>query len=155
MTWQSPSFFLFFFFLMIRRPPRSTLFPYTTLFRSEGFNDHLGKALPGFLSNRLGQTMGFRICDVETHGRSPILENPLQFYHFCKLAVPTCSRNCQLQVSERRSGNWILESRQGASNRGLRPMPDVSRVVALPYGVGRSYLAVCPANVSNARYTAT
>src|SRR6202790_1559655 len=26
---------VFFFFLMIRRPPRSTLFPYTTLFRSE------------------------------------------------------------------------------------------------------------------------
>src|SRR5256884_4238904 len=31
----------FFFFLMIRRPPRSTLFPYTTLFRS----DHMLKAL--------------------------------------------------------------------------------------------------------------
>src|SRR5687768_18479324 len=30
------SLFLFFFFLMIRRPPRSTLFPYTTLFRSVG-----------------------------------------------------------------------------------------------------------------------
>src|SRR5271166_2653067 len=28
------SVFCFFFFLMIRRPPRSTLFPYTTLFRS-------------------------------------------------------------------------------------------------------------------------
>src|SRR2546430_11061588 len=27
----------FFFFLMIRRPPRSTLFPYTTLFRSVRF----------------------------------------------------------------------------------------------------------------------
>src|SRR3712207_7378063 len=27
-------FYIFFFFLMIRRPPRSTLFPYTTLFRS-------------------------------------------------------------------------------------------------------------------------
>src|SRR3712207_9324109 len=26
---------VFIFFLMIRRPPRSTLFPYTTLFRSE------------------------------------------------------------------------------------------------------------------------
>src|SRR5437773_3580972 len=26
--------FIFFFFLMIRQPPRSTLFPYTTLFRS-------------------------------------------------------------------------------------------------------------------------
>src|ERR1039457_7490956 len=30
----SPSLDLVFFFLMIRRPPRSTLFPYTTLFRS-------------------------------------------------------------------------------------------------------------------------
>src|SRR3712207_9563469 len=27
-------YLLYFFFLMIRRPPRSTLFPYTTLFRS-------------------------------------------------------------------------------------------------------------------------
>src|SRR5947208_13538162 len=32
--------FSFFFFLIIRRPPRSTLFPYTTLFRSLG---HLGR----------------------------------------------------------------------------------------------------------------
>src|SRR2546430_13546979 len=39
------SFFLLFlfFFLMIRRPPRSTLFPYTTLFRSLQMNE--GKAL--------------------------------------------------------------------------------------------------------------
>src|SRR5690349_22445389 len=29
-----PSIFVLIFFLMIRRPPRSTLFPYTTLFRS-------------------------------------------------------------------------------------------------------------------------
>src|SRR2546429_4308121 len=29
---------VFFFFLMIRRPPRSTLFPYTTLFRSKRFS---------------------------------------------------------------------------------------------------------------------
>src|SRR2546427_2720532 len=34
-----------FFFLMIRRPPRSTLFPYTTLFRS-GFTDP-AKHMPG------------------------------------------------------------------------------------------------------------
>src|SRR6476646_4284836 len=31
---MSISILSFFFFLMIRRPPRSTLFPYTTLFRS-------------------------------------------------------------------------------------------------------------------------
>src|SRR5260370_19227414 len=38
-----PSPISYFFFLMIRRPPRSTLFPYTTLFRSvrrPGFLDH-------------------------------------------------------------------------------------------------------------------
>src|SRR2546421_5220791 len=36
----------FFFFLMIRRPPRSTLFPYTTLFRSQLVGaDPLARAL--------------------------------------------------------------------------------------------------------------
>src|SRR6478752_8757425 len=34
----------FFFFLMIRRPPRSPLFPYTTLFRSSRCQDGLGAA---------------------------------------------------------------------------------------------------------------
>src|SRR2546430_14017911 len=38
----NPPAFLCFFFLMIRRPPRSTLFPYTTLFRSE-VRRHLGR----------------------------------------------------------------------------------------------------------------
>src|SRR5258708_11726094 len=36
----TPSY-VFFFFLMIRRPPRSTLFPYTTLFRSLCFQADL------------------------------------------------------------------------------------------------------------------
>src|SRR2546429_6469363 len=43
--------YIFFFFLMIRRPPRSTLFPYTTLFRSHG--------------NRTGQNL------VRGHVREP------------------------------------------------------------------------------------
>src|SRR6267378_7193635 len=38
----------FFFFLMIRRPPRSTLFPYTTLFRA----GHLHRAAPGHAEPR-------------------------------------------------------------------------------------------------------
>src|SRR5690348_18221932 len=41
-----------FFFLMLRRPPRSTLFPYTTLFRSvlisAGFDSLAGDPLGGF-----------------------------------------------------------------------------------------------------------
>src|SRR2546430_13461553 len=39
---------MFFFFLMIRRPPRSTLFPYTTLFRSVVD----GQALAGVAADR-------------------------------------------------------------------------------------------------------
>src|SRR2546425_3592062 len=35
-----------FFFLMIRRPPRSTLFPYTTLFRSDSLREWLENCLP-------------------------------------------------------------------------------------------------------------
>src|SRR3989449_8641951 len=38
--------FLSFFFLMIRRPPRSTLFPYTTLFRSHDEQGRPGTILP-------------------------------------------------------------------------------------------------------------
>src|SRR5438046_8052650 len=34
---SDPPLLSLFFFLMIRRPPRSTLFPYTTLFRSRAF----------------------------------------------------------------------------------------------------------------------
>src|SRR2546430_6202568 len=41
---------VFFFFLMIRRPPRSTLFPYTTLFRSR----EAGRARRGRLGDRPG-----------------------------------------------------------------------------------------------------
>src|SRR3989304_3002720 len=43
-------FFCFVFFLMIRRPPRSTLFPYTTLFRSSpapGTRVRVASAPPG------------------------------------------------------------------------------------------------------------
>src|SRR3712207_7075245 len=41
---------MLFFFLMIRRPPRSTLFPYTTLFRSHGF-----ETVGGFLMSKIGR----------------------------------------------------------------------------------------------------
>src|SRR2546425_8796776 len=40
------SIYLYVFFLMIRRPPRSTLFPYTTLFRS--MNDLVAEAVDDF-----------------------------------------------------------------------------------------------------------
>src|SRR5256886_13054653 len=63
---------LLFFFLMIRRPPRSTLFPYTTLFRSlwlrrslkmpfaEATQLILGFSIPFFLTDHVLQT---RVAD--------------------------------------------------------------------------------------------
>src|ERR1019366_10684480 len=43
--------FYSFFFLMIRRPPRSTLFPYTTLFRSVDAGQGLGDGGAGFFAS--------------------------------------------------------------------------------------------------------
>src|SRR5438128_9697056 len=53
-------FRLFFFFLIILRPPRSTLFPYTTLFRSnlyDGFVSNLGPYLGAFFGIFLASAM--------------------------------------------------------------------------------------------------
>src|SRR2546430_11973255 len=57
-------FVFYFFFLMIRRPPRSTLFPYTTLFRSIGSKLSLAVTLYyKVLDNRAATP--HRVC----HGR--------------------------------------------------------------------------------------
>src|SRR3712207_7876086 len=49
---------MFFFFLMIRRPPRSTLFPYTTLFRSKVVGrDTLLQEVWGYNSNVTTHTL--------------------------------------------------------------------------------------------------
>src|SRR2546422_10352681 len=57
--------FFLFFFLMIRRPPRSTLFPYTTLFRSVDGLLHTGKKLPE--SVRLGEADVAIVCECRAH----------------------------------------------------------------------------------------
>src|SRR3989442_4713287 len=54
MPTYSVCFVFVFFFLMIRRPPRSTLFPYTTLFRSRSASDRSGTStLRAFVSFEL------------------------------------------------------------------------------------------------------
>src|SRR5258708_13119138 len=57
---------LSFFFLMIRRPPRSTLFPYTTLFRSLGNGASLAAVRDG---KPVDTSMGF----TPTAGVKPML----------------------------------------------------------------------------------
>src|SRR2546430_16768991 len=58
---QANTHYFIFFFLMIRRPPRSTLFPYTTLFRSiksaiQGSNvPNPDEAVPSFVSGAMAK----------------------------------------------------------------------------------------------------
>src|ERR1017187_10893860 len=69
------SYFFFVFFLMIRRPPRSTLFPYTTLFRS---------AFPQGEHCRLSQDLG-RLCPLRSEEHTSELQSPM--YLVCRLLL--------------------------------------------------------------------
>src|SRR5258705_13936083 len=67
---HNPRFYLHFFFLMIRRPPRSTLFPYTTLFRSgriiqNVFTTTKTAALAGLIG--IGLLLGWNQLRSEEH----------------------------------------------------------------------------------------
>src|SRR5258708_23789618 len=64
----------FFFFLMIRRPPRSTLFPYTTLFRSGAAAVTLGLDLSAqfdSLGNVREVALGYRSEEHTSELQSP------------------------------------------------------------------------------------
>src|SRR5947199_6237090 len=51
----------YFFFLMIRRPPKSTLFPYTTLFRSEAGREGAS------LDRKIGARESERAAPLDAH----------------------------------------------------------------------------------------
>src|SRR3712207_9331658 len=82
-----------FLFLMIRRPPRSTLFPYTTLFRSAQAHqvEHLRGAGVALVA-RAGPAHGHRLGDQVAHphaGRSEEHTSELQSrqYLVCRLML--------------------------------------------------------------------
>src|SRR3712207_8137234 len=59
-----------FFFLMIRRPPRSTLFPYTTLFRSLGVAQVAEEGRQRRQLGQLGELGGHGVQGVEVRPRA-------------------------------------------------------------------------------------
>src|SRR3712207_7331733 len=61
---------MYFFFLMIRRPPRSTLFPYTTLFRSAVDRYHLALDL-AHQGPRPPREAGLERVRIEQHEDPP------------------------------------------------------------------------------------
>src|SRR2546422_3201083 len=104
-----------FFFLMIRRPPRSTLFPYTTLFRSRSTRGvrvslelQLVLLLWGTLvgldlvsvpqmidrkSTRLNSSHGYISYAVFCLKKKKHTSTTLRFYSSnCKLILPLCTR---------------------------------------------------------------
>src|ERR1022692_5148572 len=78
---------LFFFFLMIRRPPRSTLFPYTTLFRSIVVD-------PKSLEHLDGTTIDFDDDRSEEHTSE--LQSPCNLV--CRLLLEKKQHEMQLAV---------------------------------------------------------
>src|SRR2546422_7331010 len=64
---------LFFFFLMIRRPPRSTLFPYTTLFRSAALGErfYAPRGAAGDVARHVFTAEPSAGAEVLTPGASP------------------------------------------------------------------------------------
>src|SRR2546426_7911784 len=96
---------VFFFFLMIRRPPRSTLFPYTTLFRSVPFwviiCCHLAMA-GGTMAGgwRIIKTMGQRITKLTRSEE-----------HTSELQSP-CNLVCRLLLEKKKGIILLMTSTQ-------------------------------------------
>src|SRR2546429_5312362 len=84
---------MFFFFLMIRRPPRSTLFPYTTLFRSISASPLSGLATcpSNWVGPASSALMGLTLILTEkpSHGRSEEHTSELQsrLHLVCRLLL--------------------------------------------------------------------
>src|SRR3989442_12716226 len=70
--------FFVFFFLMIRRPPRSTLFPYTTLFRSDQLHSEIRRAVDHHRRPEGVRGAVARLCGrrARPHGAAPELVGP-------------------------------------------------------------------------------
>src|SRR5256885_8349215 len=91
-----------FFFLMIRRPPRSTLFPYTTLFRS------------ACCATRRSGTSSRRPCPL------PVLPSARSEEHTSELQSP-CNLVCRLLLEKKKNTSFTpnthTQRRLRSSNR--------------------------------------
>src|SRR2546426_1838333 len=97
---------MFFFFLMIRRPPRSTLFPYTTLFRSLELPElrHQEEAVPECrreLVGPEGERPGLHLDGAEPHGIRRSEE------HTSELQSP-CNLVCRLLLEKKKKKLKII-----------------------------------------------
>src|SRR5436190_2675845 len=107
--------FIFFFFLMIRRPPRSTLFPYTTLFRSALGDDvavtHLQLAL---------EDVGVRLV-ADRDERSEEHTSELQSHSdlVCRLLLEKKKKKKKKKKKEKKKNNKKKTRAINANNSSL------------------------------------
>src|SRR3712207_8305399 len=102
------------FVLMIRRPPRSTLFPYTTLFRSAGWpgillHEAVGHGLEGdfnrkessLFTGKIGELVTSPLCTIVDDGRSEEHTSELQSrqYLVCRLLLEKNKKNSNANAS--------------------------------------------------------
>src|SRR5256885_12936702 len=86
----------FFFFLMIRRPPRSTLFPYTTLFRS-----CRRRSARGSCRRPASRPACSPPCPRDPRPRSPPPQWPRSEEHTSELQSP-CNLVCRLLLEKKK-----------------------------------------------------
>src|SRR5215211_9002166 len=96
---------MFFFFLMIRRPPRSTLFPYTTLFRSAAARPRrrCGPAPPG--GSRVARIAARRVLSPARRGRCRSEEHTSELQSHsdlvCRLLLEKKKKNLKYPRTEK------------------------------------------------------
>src|SRR2546426_2017461 len=93
-------FSLLFFFLMIRRPPRSTLFPYTTLFRSTGV-PFTSQALGCFPADARRWVCAHRVVDDARRLHRHPMEHGRSEEHTSELQSP-CNLVCRLLLEKKK-----------------------------------------------------
>src|SRR5256885_16809439 len=91
--------YLLFFFLMIRRPPRSTLFPYTTLFRSLDAPRDVDGAAEQRLARR--DIQKGLIQRQPLHQWGDLVKHPRSEEHTSELQSP-CNLVCRLLLEKKK-----------------------------------------------------
>src|SRR2546425_6270355 len=116
---------------MIRRPPRSTLFPYTTLFRSRSTRTHRPRRIPTRIRSTRNRTTWSGNCTCCTRSEEHTSELQSLAYLVCRLLLEKkkyVSQNIDVHFLLKASGGalWHLspDEREETSDAVLSPVID-------------------------------